>query len=161
MKDVELFRKIPLFRGLDDKDLLRLAAIATESAFVPGQVIFGEGSSGDAMFIVKSGTVRVFKQSQEGEEEIARFSGGQHFGEMALIDNETRSATVDTVEASQLIRVGRDDLEKLLAQDDALSNRVYRAFTKYLCNRLRQTTNDLAFIRGVAKRLGGQEQQPF
>lgn len=152
MKNVELLQKVPLFRGLDEKDLAKLAAIATEKSYMAGDVIFGEGTVGDSMFIVESGTVRVLKR---GEDEIVRMSTGQHFGEMALIDDETRSATADVIEMTQVIRIGRGDLEKLLAQDVSLSNRVYKAFTKYLCSRLRQTTSDLSFMREITKRRAG------
>jgi CRP/FNR family cyclic AMP-dependent transcriptional regulator len=137
-----------LFQGLDNDDLYLLSQIATEEMFPMTYHVFDEGTIGDSFFIIKYGTVAVIK----GNEEVARMCEGQHFGEMALIDNETRSATITTVERTELIRIKRQDLEKLLAQDDALGMRVYRVLARYLCNRLRQTTADLAFMREVSKR---------
>jgi len=80
---------------------------------------------------------------------------GQHFGEMAIIYDDTRSATVEVIENTGLVRIKRDDLENLLAQDDILAHRVYKALIKYLSRRLRQTTTDLTFMREVAKQRRG------
>jgi CRP-like cAMP-binding protein len=152
MEKEELIRQIALFRGLDSADLRRLGEIATEERLGTGQEIFAEGTPGDSLFAVKYGTVRVLKQGREGKEEVARMSSGEHFGEMALIDSLPRSATVDTVERTELVQIRREDLENLLAQDDALGHRVYKAFARYLCLRLQQTTIDLTFMREIAKR---------
>lgn len=152
MEKSELVRQVPLFLGLDEADLRKLATIATEESFLSGKQVFAEGTIGDSLFIIKYGSVQVLKRGYDGNEEVARMSIGQHFGEMALIDDDNRSATVDTAEHTVLIRIKRADLENLLAQDNALGYRVYRVLAKYLCRRLRQTTTDLTFIREVAKR---------
>jgi len=94
----------------------------------------------------------VLKNVHEEDEEVFRMGAGQHFGEMALINDDTRSATIKAIERTELIRIKRQDLERLLAQDDALAHRVYRVIARYLCGRLRQTTADLAFMKEVAKR---------
>lgn len=155
MEKAELIGRIPLFRDLDGADVKRLAEVAVEEVLPTGGQVFAEGSPGESLFVVKYGTVRVIKQGKTGKEEVARMGGGQHFGEMALIDNDPRSATVDAVEHTELVRIKRGDLESLLAQDDALAHRVFKAFSKYLCGRLRQTTTDLTFMREVAKRRHG------
>ena len=155
MKNVELIRKIPIFRDLEDADVRRLSEVATEEVIPVGGQVFSEGSRGDSLFAVKYGTVRVLKKGKDGQEEVARMGSGEHFGEMALIDDDRRSATVDAVEHTELVRIKREDLEGLLAQDDALGHRVFRAFSKYLSRRLRRTTTDLTFMREVAKRRRG------
>lgn len=154
MDKIELIGKVPIFKGLPEEDIKKLAEIADEKSYVAGSQIFSEGSDGDALYIVKSGTVRVIKRGQEEDEEISRMGPGQHFGEMAIIENDKRSATIDAQENTDLIRLKRDEFENLLSQDDALGYRVYRALARYLCMRLRQTTTDLSFIRGVAKKRG-------
>jgi CRP-like cAMP-binding protein len=148
MEKLEIIQKVPLFQGLDKADLIRLAEIATEENFPACYQVFEEVSIGDSMFIVKYGTVAVVK----GHEEVSRMGEGQHFGEMALVDNDSRSATINAVERTELIQIKRMDLEKLLAKDAALGQRVYHAIAKYLCNRLRHTTSDLAFMRELVKR---------
>jgi CRP-like cAMP-binding protein len=156
MEKVELIRQIPLFRDLVDEDIQKLAEVATEESFTASSQIFAEGTKGDALFVVKYGTVQVLKRGRDGKEEVSRMGPGQHFGEMAIIDDDTRSATVEVAENTGLIRIKRDDLENLLAQDDTLAHRVYKGLTKYLIRRLRQTTTDLTFMREVAKQRRGQ-----
>ena len=158
MERPTLLRHIPLFRDLSDTDLQKLIVIAKEVNFDKGQQVFIEGSIGDSVFAIKSGSVRVFKKRDDGNEEVASLGFGQHFGEMALIDDETRSATIETVEPTKLVQIKRGDLENLLVQDVSLAHKVYKALARYLCRRLRQTTKDLTFVKGavkeVAKRLG-------
>jgi CRP/FNR family cyclic AMP-dependent transcriptional regulator len=152
MEKLEIMQQVLLFRDLDKEDLSRLAEIATEERFPMGYQIFAEGTVGDSLYIVKYGTAAVLKNVHEEDEEMAHMGCGQHFGEMALISDETRSATIKAVERTELIRIKRQDLERLLAQDPALAHRVYRAIARYLCGRLRETTAELAFIKEAAKR---------
>ena len=154
MEKVELLGKMSLFRGLESDDLKKLAAIAGDESFVPGSKIIYEGAEGDALYGIKSGTVRVVKHGADEDEEISRMGPGQHFGEMAIIENDKRSATIDAQEYTEVIKINRQDLEELLSKDDELGHRVYKSLATYLCRRLRQTTNDLNFMRGVAKRRG-------
>lgn len=142
MEKLEVMQQVILFHGLEKDDLIKLSEIATEENFPATYRVFDEGAIGDSFFIIKYGTVGVIK----GNEEVARMGQGQHFGEMALIDNETRSATIAAVERTELIQIKRQTLEKLLEKDNALGMRVYRALARYLSNRLRQTTADLAFL---------------
>ena len=95
----------------------------------------------------------IIKKSSEGGEEVARLSSGQHFGEMAIIDKDNRSATVETLEHTELIKIEHGKLEVLLAQDGNLASRVYRAFAIYLCRRLRHTTKDLTHMMDITKQL--------
>jgi CRP-like cAMP-binding protein len=149
MEKLEVMQQVILFHGLEKDDLIKLSEIATEENFPATYRVFDEGAIGDSFFIIKYGTVGVIK----GNEEVARMGQGQHFGEMALIDNETRSATIVAVERTELIQIKRQTLEKLLEKDNALGMRVYRALARYLSNHLRQTTADLAFARDLCKRL--------
>lgn len=159
MEKPMLLRHVPLFKDLSSSDLQRLVGIVKEVNFNEGQKVFAEGHIGDSLFVIKSGSVRVLKKGYGNEnEEVASLSYGQHFGEMALIDDETRSATVEAAEYTNLIQINRGDLESLLVQDTPLAHKVYKALAKYLCRRLRHTTKDLTFVKGsvkeVAKRLG-------
>lgn len=111
MKNIDLIRQIALFRNLDEADAGKLAEIATEQTFPGGSQIFAEKSTGDSFFIIKYGTVRVFKQGDKGDAAVTTMGNGQHFGEIALIDDAPRSATVEAVENTETIRIKRDDLE--------------------------------------------------
>jgi CRP-like cAMP-binding protein len=154
MEKIQLLEKMSIFHGLKPEDLKKIEAIATDESFVPGSTIISEGAEGDALYGIKSGTVRVVKRGKDEDEEISRMGPGQHFGEMAIIEHDKRSATIDAQEYTELIKIKKDDLDELLSHDDELGHRVYRSLAIYLCRRLRQTTNDLSFMRGLAKRHG-------
>jgi CRP/FNR family transcriptional regulator, cyclic AMP receptor protein len=86
----ELLQHVRLFEGLDDKDLARIAASFKQRTFQPGDVIAEEGSSGIGFFVIESGTAK----ATHGDTVIAELGPGSSFGEVALIDEGPRSATV-------------------------------------------------------------------
>ena len=153
MEKTKLLQQVPLFQDLRGGDLKSIAEIAAEVRCKAHHQVFAEGDVGDSLFVIESGAVRVLKKGREGNEEVARLSSGQHFGEMALIDEEHRSATVEAVEDTKLIQIKRGDWESLLGQNFPLAHQVYTAFTKHLCRRLRQTTKDLTSMMDLAKEL--------
>ena len=134
MQNIELMKQVPLFKNLDDSDLSKLSAIATEQTFSAGCLVVSEGDPGDSLFIIKYGTVHLSKHGETEEEEVGYMGSGQHFGEMALIDDEPRSATVEA------------------AEHTVLGFRVYKRFARILSNRLRETTNELCVIKEHIKR---------
>ena len=105
MEKTKSLQQTPLFHHLEAADLQSVAQIAKEVTFDKGQQIIVQGEAGDALFVMKSGAVRVLRKGSQGTEEMARLNAGQHFGEMALIDEERRSATVEAVERSELIKI--------------------------------------------------------
>lgn len=86
----DLIRGVPLFSGLDDRILQRLAGEFFEKTFSDGEVIAAEGEAGRTFVVIESGEVSVSVQGKE----VSRLTAGQAFGEMALIDKSARSATV-------------------------------------------------------------------
>ncbi len=146
-------KKIPLFADLSNDDIHMLAEITSSVSFDKGEQVFKERDIGDSLFVITSGSVRVIKKGSEGGEEIARLSSGQPFGEMAIIDKASRSATVETLEHTELIKIEYGKLEVLLARDGNLASRVYRAFATHLCRCLRHTTKDLTHMMDRTKQL--------
>jgi CRP-like cAMP-binding protein len=153
MEKAKSLQQTPLFHHLEAADLESIAQIAKEVTFEKGQQIIVQGDAGDALFVMKSGAVRVLRKGSQGTEEMARLSAGQHFGEMALIDEERRSATVEAVERSELIKIQRGDMENLMSGDVPLAQRVYKSLAKYLSLRLRQTSKNLTQMMDLAKEL--------
>lgn len=152
MKNIELIRQVPLFNNLDNSDLEKLFAIASEQTFAAGCPVVSEGDSGDSLYVIKYGTVRIYKHGEKEEEDVGYMGSGQHFGELALIDSEPRSATVEAVEHTDLICLSRDAFENLLTQDADLGFRIYKRFARLLSNRLRETTDELCVIKERARR---------
>ena len=93
----QALRAIPLFASLDEGDLTEIADLLIDRKFPKGSVIFEDGSSGDYMYVIRSGEVKITKMSEDGREKILEILGeGEFFGEMALLDREPRSASVKT-----------------------------------------------------------------
>ena len=93
---IDLLRGVPLFSGLDDRLLQRLAGEFFEKTYSDGEVIAAEGETGRTFVVIESGEVSVSVQGSE----VAKLGPGQAFGEMALIDKAARSATVTAVGAA-------------------------------------------------------------
>jgi CRP-like cAMP-binding protein len=90
---IELLKQVPLFKGLDEKHLKNLSAEFTERRFSEGQELTAEGSGGAGFFVIESGTAKVTVDGQERR----TLGPGDHYGEIALIDGGTRTATITAV----------------------------------------------------------------
>ena len=87
---VELLQRVPLFSDLDRKELERIAASMKERTFAAGDTVTSEGSSGVGFFVIESGNAVV----TIGGEERRRLGGGDYFGEVALLNESARTATI-------------------------------------------------------------------
>lgn len=104
---------VPLFSGLAKDELESFAELTRERSYPRGSVILFENDPGDSLFVVRSGRVKVVLIGEDGREVILGMLGvGQHFGELALIDEQPRSAHVIAVEDSNLIVLRREDFRK-------------------------------------------------
>ncbi|HKK52659.1 MAG TPA: cyclic nucleotide-binding domain-containing protein, partial [Myxococcota bacterium] len=117
-KDVlDSLRAIPLFRRVSEGDLEELATHLIERRFPKNATVVEEGLPGDYMYVIREGRVKVTKASEDGREKIMNFlEAGAFFGDMALLGNETRSASVKTLEESLLLALSRRDFIDLLRQ---------------------------------------------
>jgi len=155
MENVEILKKLPLFRGLSNMELIQINKIIVRRTFLKGMVIIKEGDEGDSLFIIKSGAVKVTKKNKEGIDElVVELGPGDPFGEMALIDRFPRSATVTANETSELLEIKEPHFTKLLSSHKEIDLKFSKAFNKVLCTRLRETTIDLASLRMLLQRKG-------
>ena len=114
MANYEFLRKIPLFAELANDDLESLCQIVREYHLPEGDVLFEEGDSGDIAYIIRSGEVDIVKISQNREILLAKRGPGEVFGEIALVFDSPRTATVRARTETELVGIGREDLRKLL-----------------------------------------------
>lgn len=124
-----LLHRVPLFAQLSPDALLPVARLSTYQALEPDEVLFRQGTFGDALFIVVAGTLRVLG----GDRELLRLGPGESVGELAALDWQPRSATVVAAEPTTLLRVERNDLMDLLQQEPQL----LRALIALLARRIR------------------------
>jgi CRP/FNR family transcriptional regulator, cyclic AMP receptor protein len=135
-----------LFADLDSDILNRLGERARERRFRRGQLIFGEGDPGDALFVVVEGLVKVFVTSEEGEEMVLiTLRTGDTFGELTLIDGGARSASAQALEPTVALVVTRDVLLELMRAHPALSESLLGSLGA-LVRRLTEQAADLVFL---------------
>ena len=151
-KDVlESLRAIPLFRRVSEGDLEELAVHLIERRFPKNATVVEEGLPGDYMYVIREGRAKVTKASEDGREKIMNFlEAGAFFGDMALLGDETRSASVKTLEESLLLALSRRDFIDLLRQSPDLA----LAVIEELANRLRETNEQARSLsfQGVEER---------
>jgi CRP-like cAMP-binding protein len=139
---VKLKQSVSFFASLSDGELLALLKLAVSESFADGEVVFKEGSRGDKMYIILSGTVRISKNiGGKMEKELAKLTSGACFGEMGIIDQSPRSAgaTVEGGPAALLVIN-----ENLLSEKNILlAYKLYKSFSIMLAQRLRETNDKL------------------
>ncbi len=140
---MEALKKIPLFRHLTYKEQTAVLSIATTRTFPGGREIVTEGQPGEELYVVIRGRVAIEKNGVE----IAELRAGGHFGEMGLIDNAPRSATVRATEPTRVMVIARQDLMTLMKRESILAVKMLWSFVQVLSDRLRATNSELSEAR--------------
>jgi len=127
---IALLSRCDLLRHLPAEEVERILPCVRERHLTPGEILFVAGSPGDALFIVASGKVEVLVAAVSGgsgaEHRLAELGPGQAFGEMAVLSGGPRTATVRAVGEVDLLEIGREDFEQLVASDGRLADAVER-----------------------------------
>ncbi len=138
---VELLGRVPVFSTLVADDVQRIAELAVPRRFEPGEVVFREGDASDTCYVVRSGRARAVREHSDGRViTLATFGSGDIFGELALFEDERRSATVEAIEPTTAVAVLGPDMRRLMAEHPEISTRLVIA----LGRRLRETNERLA-----------------
>jgi CRP-like cAMP-binding protein len=142
-----LLQNVYLFKELTPKELELVGAVAKTETFNAGDEIFTEGDAAVSLYVLKFGSVKIQHSGKNDRVDVATIGSGSHFGEMAFLDNEKRSASVSVMEKTDLLRIDFAELRKTLDANPAVAVKVYRALAHFLCGRLRVTTTDLTYAR--------------
>jgi len=114
--EADLLKEVPLFQLLDENERTELAAQLDVVGFAAGELIFNYGDPGDAIYVISSGEVEVFFKNDTGERIVLELATrGDFFGELSMLDEGTRSASVMATQETHALRLDRDDLEKFLS----------------------------------------------
>lgn len=148
MSSTKLLQNLYLFKGLGESYIELLDEIAELKIINPGEDIFCEGDEASALYVIQFGSVRIHQKADSGEKvEVATLGTGSHFGEMAFIDGENRSASATGIEKSEIVVIAYENLNRILSDNHDIAVHFYRQMANFLCGRLRITTNDLSFAR--------------
>jgi CRP-like cAMP-binding protein len=151
-----VLRRCPLFESLSAEQLEKIAEIATRRVHVAGEHVFREGSTGDEMYVVVTGTVRISKEIPgAGEEALTLLGPGSYFGEMAAIDDAPRSADAVAHTDCSLLAIRREDLDRVMFLDKDLAYALLWVFVRTLSTRLRDTSEKLRSFFAFAGPVGG------
>src|SRR5438067_2777821 len=133
---IDLRERVRLFSNLAVDDLEAVNELLQLKRFRKGSVIFEQGDEGDALYIVESGRAKVAIKDEEGREKILSvFGEGDYFGEMALLSDQPRSATVTVVGDADMLRLPKEAFERFLASN----LNVMRQFVNLMSKRLAET----------------------
>jgi CRP/FNR family cyclic AMP-dependent transcriptional regulator len=153
MTQLSFLKQTVLFNHMADSDLLQISEDIMERHFKAGEIIFHEGDSGQLLYLVKSGSVRIFVNGLDGSETSVILVGriGQMFGELAVIDGLPRSATAVSISPTTLCTLSRDAFRKHMRHYPQLSLN----FMKELSMRMRYNTRQMDSFAslGVSQRL--------
>jgi CRP/FNR family transcriptional regulator len=138
---VELLSRVSLFSELSRAELERISRVAIPRSFPAGVRVFHEGDRSDACYLVRSGDLRVTREHSDGRAiALATLGRGDIFGELAMLDGQARSASVETLSDSELLALPAVDFRRLLAQHSEISVKLIAALTR----RLRETNERVA-----------------
>jgi CRP-like cAMP-binding protein len=137
---VELLGRVPVFSTLELPDLERIAEVAVPRSFEPGQAVFREGDASDTCYVVREGSARAIRTHGDGRTiTLANFGPGDIFGELAMFEDELRSATVEAIEQMSVVGVLGPDMRRLMSEHPQIAMRLVIG----LGRRLRETNERL------------------
>ncbi|HSE46619.1 MAG TPA: Crp/Fnr family transcriptional regulator [Gemmatimonadales bacterium] len=130
---LEVLRKVPLFAGLPETELVAFAELVRERSYPKGSVILFEDDPGDALYLVATGQVKVVLIGEDGREVILSVLGeGSFFGEMALIDDQPRSAHVIAMTDATVLMLRREDFQARLRRSPEIAIGLLRELSRRL-----------------------------
>jgi CRP/FNR family transcriptional regulator, cyclic AMP receptor protein len=128
-----VLKSVPLFASFPDDQLRMLVTVVARRSAPRASVIMAAGDQIDSLYIVISGRLKVMMGDADGKEVILSLIGpGEFFGEMGLIDDSPRSASVVTIEPCELLSIAKRDFKKILAENFEMSMAVMRGLVRRL-----------------------------
>jgi len=152
----------PLFRGLDDVTVRRIAQELPVERVPPGHVIMTEGDLAKDLFVILTGEIEVLAQGPKGRICVALLGPGDWVGEMAILETQPRSATARALSHCALLRIGEEDVQRQLIDHDAGQYAVLLAnIARELSRRLRVADRLIANAdKHIARRYVTESMRP-
>lgn len=138
-----MLRQVPLFSGVAPAKLKLLAFTSDRVTYAPGQIIVRQGEVGDAAYVVLSGQAEVLVDSDNGQIKVADLQPNAIVGEIAILSNQTRTATVRATTSVETLRIRKDHFLRMLGEYPEMTVEIMRV----LADRLSHTTAELTAER--------------
>ncbi len=137
--NILFLKKNSLFSTMNTRELKAVASICKNHSLAPGEKVVTQGDVGETMFLIKSGTVMVQRDSEQGSIDLATLTAGESFGEMSMFDTELRSASIIVKENCDLLSIDGSDIHDLLQAYPQIGIAVIKTFVQ----RLRESNSRL------------------
>lgn len=145
--EVQTLRQVPLFSRVAPAKLKLLAFASDRVSYRPGEILFHQGDPGDAAYVILTGKADILADSPNGEIKVAELDNNDIVGEIAILCDVSRTATVKAAVPLEALRIRKDDFLKLLADYPDMMLEVLRS----LADRLTRTTTELTEARAQAR----------
>ena len=141
---VDVLKRIQIFDGLSNRELRNFARISYQRIYAENETIVIEGQDSAGMYVILDGTVKVTRKVEDGTTiTLKTLENGTFFGDVGLLDNAPRTATVTAIRSSRIIGFFRPELLTLIESDPKLASKVIFVLAKVLASRLRFTNQEL------------------
>ena len=141
---VDVLKRIQIFDGLSNRELRNFARISYQRTYAENETIVIEGQDSAGMYVILDGTVKVTRKVEDGTTiTLKTLENGTFFGDVGLLDNAPRTATVTAIRSSRIIGFFRPELLTLIESDPKLASKVIFVLAKVLASRLRFTNQEL------------------
>ena len=139
MLSKDRLKEVPLFKGLSDEEIEKIAHVLDEALYKKGSTIWEEGSPEQGLQIIDYGKVRITRKTREGHRQVlAVLKGNNFFGELSILDGRSHSASAEAMEDTKVFILHRSTMEKLLRESPPTAYNILRVMTIEICELLRQ-----------------------
>jgi signal transduction histidine kinase len=142
---IDILKSSALFKNLSKEQIQSIAPKFELRKFAAGELVFDDGSTEtDGMYVIASGSIKIYKNlpgEEKRQQAIAVLPVGSFFGEMALLDEEMRSAGAVAMDESELLFLSKDSFNSIIGKDLVLAHEILTRISKVMSKRLRDTNN--------------------
>ena len=142
--EVGMLKRVPLFAGVEPAKLKLLAFTSDRVSYNAGQVLFRQGEEGDAAYVILTGSADILVESDAGQIKVAGVEPNAIVGEIAILCDVSRTATVQASERLEALRIRKDHFIRMLKENPEMTLEIL----KVLADRLSATTAELSLERG-------------
>ena len=141
----KVLKQIPIFHELSDRQIHEIENLCHKRRYKQDETVFKRLAPGEGMFIILSGKIEIFTEDKSGNKKtLAVLNDGEFFGELSLLDSDTRSATAMATENSHLLAFLRPDLQSFSKRNPQTGNKILFNLARVMAVRLRKTSEQIS-----------------